>query len=393
MESKRCEKQQELSVSERLYLFVDIFPNNIKLSSSENADGASVGYPVSKLLCEPNWEQTWYHLPVVVNEVSGVSEQSDWKDYKKGYPSFSANKPSGLLPKDPEAPDYDKSHLLSLSPELVFPPNVHKFLKGPVLVKGLAKRPNQGSYESKGKVELGSVPWSKCSELDIQIDKRIVDSEKLIRESQRESLGAHQMLSLMAHRLNQDLDRSNTENWSIDDWRQEISLCSKWTELAMLPTKRAFATASGAELNIKSHIRDKALDQLHGGREERSTKESLRHSHYGSRNLFGPMAKEHLDHLADNNPNREAYLLDNKPKSWFRQGDKAPNPQFKRQNPSYYNTSNKSNKTQRGGSVLSRISHISPSQAAQNNAQRNFWGAQSQKGGLGGQKSKGRRGK
>ena len=54
MESKRCEKQQELSVSEKLYLFVDIFPDNIKLSSSENADGAAVGYPVCKLLCEPN---------------------------------------------------------------------------------------------------------------------------------------------------------------------------------------------------------------------------------------------------------------------------------------------------------------------------------------------------
>ena len=393
MESEHCEKQQELSVSEKLYLFVDIFPDNIKLSSSENADGASVGYPVSKLLCEPNWEQTWYHLPVVVNEVSGVTEQSDWKNYKKGYPSFAANKPSGLLPKDPEAPDYDKSHLLSLSPELVFPPNVHKFLKGPVLVKGLAKRPNQGSYESKGKVELGSVPWSKCSELDIQIDKRIVDSEKLIRESQRESLGSHQMLTLMAQRLKQDLEHPDTKNWSIDDWKQEISLCSKWTELAMLPTKRAFASASGAELNIKSHIRDKALDQLHGGREERSTKESLRHSHYGSRNLFGPMAKEHLDHLADNNPNRESYLLDNKPRSWIRQGEKAPNSQFKRQNPSHYPTSNKSKKTQRGGSVHSRVSHISPSQAALNNAQHYFRGDQSQKGGRGGQKSKWRGGK
>ena len=68
----------------------------------------------------------------------------------------------------------------------------------------------------------------------------------------------------------------------------------------MLPTKRAFAYASGVELNLKSHIRDKALDQFHGGREELSTKESLRHSHFGSHKLFGPVVKEHLDHLADN---------------------------------------------------------------------------------------------
>ena len=56
MESKPWEKQ--VSVSEKLYQFVDYFPDNIKLTNAENADGISVGYPVTKLYCEPNWKQT-----------------------------------------------------------------------------------------------------------------------------------------------------------------------------------------------------------------------------------------------------------------------------------------------------------------------------------------------
>ena len=380
-----------MSVAEKLYQFVDYFPNNVKLCSSENADGVSVGFPVTKLYCEPNWKQTWYHLPVVVNEISGVTEQSDWKEFKKGYPSLTANKPSGLLPKDPDAPSYSKSHLISLSPELVFPTKIDKFLKGPVLVKGLTKNQNQSSFESKGKVEFGSVPWTSSSEVDIHIDKRIVEGEKLIRESQ--SLGSHQMLSLMAQRLRQDLEDPDTKDWSIEDWKQEISFCSKWTELAMLPTKRAFAYASGAELNIKSHIRDKALDQLHGGREELSTKESLRHSHFGSPKLFGPLAKEHLEHLADSNTNRDDYRLSTKPRLGAIQGWKAPNSQVKRHNSFSFATPSKSKMSHKGGSVHSRISNITPSQAAQNIAQRDFRGVRPPRGGpQGGKKSKWRGG-
>ena len=106
-----------------------------------------------------------------------------------------------------------------MSLEVVFPPKVDRFLNGPVLVKGLTKTQNQGSYESRGKVEFGSVPWTSCSDVEIHIDKRIVEGEKLIRESQKEGLSSHQMLGLMAQRMRQDLESTSSEDWSIEDWK------------------------------------------------------------------------------------------------------------------------------------------------------------------------------
>ena len=88
------------------------------------------------------------------------------------------------------------------------------------------------------------------------------------------------------------------------------------------------------------------MNNLDAGREEKSTKERLRYSHFATDKVFGPLAKFQAEFFAHSNPLRNDYLLDDKPiqhvNDW-----KSPNPQVKRPFSSPY-TSVKVSKPQRG---------------------------------------------
>ena len=81
----------------------------------------------------------------------------------------------------------------------------------------------------------------------------------------------------------------------------------------MLPSKRCNSMVSGAQVALKSHIRDKALSNLHAGREGDATKERLRYSHFATDKVFGPLTKTQADLFAHSNPLRNDYQLDIKP--------------------------------------------------------------------------------
>ena len=380
-------RRQLLSLSERLFQFVDIFPENVDVYTPEDSEGLSVGNSCARLVVNPNLKDTWYSNPIKKDEVTNISEQSDWSLHKNYYPSFAqSGNPFNILPRDLSVSNARK-FLMPQSPEFIFPEPLEKFFKGPILVKNLTKTKN--SFESYGKVDLDGGQWNICSDVKIRIDRRIVDCEKLLRLAFREGCGTHQMLGLLAQRLNFNIE--NAEAWSIQDWKDEYTFILKWIELIMLPSKRCNSLVSGAQVALKSHIRDKALSNLHSSREEKSTKERLRHSHFATNKVFGPLAKTQAEFFAHTNPLRLEYQLDDKPIQHWNEW-RAPNPQVKRSYSSPYTTPAKVSKSQRGsfrGAFNApKVSLIPPSQAAQNykaymknsGNQRNFQQAQFQRG-------------
>ena len=385
-------RRQLLSLSERLFQFVEIFPENVDVYTPEDSEGLLVGNACARLVVNPNLKDTWYSNPINEDEVSNVSEQSDWSSHKNYLPSIAqSGNPTNVLPRDLNVCNTRK-FLMPQSLEFIFPESLEKIFKGPILVKNLTKFKN--SFESIGKIDLDGGQWNICSDVKIVIDRRIVDCEKMLRLAFREGCGTHQMLGLLAQRLNFNIE--NAEAWSIEDWKEEYTFILKWIELMLLPSKRCNSLVAGAQVVLKSHIRDKALSNLHAGREEISTKERLRFSHFATNKVFGPLAKTQAEFFAHSNPLRMDYQLDDKPiQHW-----KAPNPQVKRSFSSPYTTPAKVSKPQRGsfkGAVNTpKVSIIPPSQAAQNykaymknsGNQRNFQQAPFQRG-----KNRGGRGK
>ena len=137
----------------------------------------------------------------------------------------------------------------------------------------------------------------------------------------------------------------------------------------MLPSKRCNSMV-GAQVALKSHIRDKALSNLHAGREGDATKERLRYSHFATDKVFGPLTKTQADLFAHSNPLRNDYQLDIKLiQHWNGSDWKAPNSQVKRLGSTSFSPAQVI-KTQgvynQRGVHTPRASNIRPSQAAQN---------------------------
>ena len=391
-------RNQVLNLSERIVQFIDIFPENVEVYTPEDSEGLPVGTSCARLVVTPNLKDTWYKNPIKNEEVTNVPEQSDWSMHKTYFPTIGQRgNPVNVLPRDLNVCNVRK-FLLPQSPEFIFPESLERFLKGPILVKNLTKC-YKNSFESYGRINIEGGLWNMCSDVTIKIDRRIVDTEKMLRVAFREGCGTQQMLGLLAQRMNHNIN--DAETWSIQDWKDEYDFILKWVELAMLPSKKCNSLVAGAEVALKSHIRDKALSNLHAGREEKSTKERLRYSHFATDKVFGPLAKTQAEFFAHSNPLRNEYLFDDKPiqhvNDW-----KSPNPQVKRSFSSPY-TSVKVSKPQRGaykgGFSNPKVSLIPPSQAAQNyksymknsGSQRNFQQAQFQRGRARG--GRGRRGR
>ena len=173
---------QMMNLSERLFQFVEIFPENAEVYVPEDSEGLAVGNASARLVVNPVLKDTWYENPVKDNDVTNVPEQSDWLAHKSYFPSISqSGNPLNVLPKDLSVCNV-RIFLLPQSPEFIFHEHLERFLKGPILVKGLSKSgATKFSQESNGKIDLDGGLWSLCSEVSIKIDRRIVDCEKLLR--------------------------------------------------------------------------------------------------------------------------------------------------------------------------------------------------------------------
>ena len=199
---------------------------------------------------------------------------SNWMDWaaKEGFPNFMTKGPSNVVPKDisggvpkdmlPQGvrvnfANYDKSY--------------ENFLAGPMLVKD-------------GKMLIEGSFCQGPNHIRVDVDKNVVKTEKLSRCGLRESYGVTYMLEMLSERLKEALKQGSA--WDVTS---ELRLAQEWLELVMVTSFRTSAFLQSIQVLSKDSLREEALENLSGNFE---TKKQLRHSHYPTSKVFGPLSAE-----------------------------------------------------------------------------------------------------
>ena len=89
-------------------------------------------------------------------------------------------------------------------------------------------------------------------------------------------------------------------------------LVSEWIDLVRISAFRANAFTSSMQVLLKDSIRNKTLESLNGSFE---TKKELRHSHYATQKIFGPLSAKFEPYLLPSSHSHQKYLLRTVPKN------------------------------------------------------------------------------
>ena len=109
------------------------------------------------------------------------------------------------------------------------------------------------------------------------------------------------MLELLSERLENALKPGS--EW---DPRSELRLVSEWLELVKVSAFRANAFTSSIQVLLKDLIREKTLESLCGSFE---IKKELRHSHYATHKIFGPLSASFEPFVHPSSHSHRKYLL------------------------------------------------------------------------------------
>ena len=269
------EEEPPKKLQEKLAVFKDIFPDNICAIGGKRAYSGNTGSLSYEIQVSPHLKDTWHELPVVDN--SGESEVSNWSERaeKEGLPKLGLKGPVNVVPKD----------LSGSVPKEMLPYGVRvsfskedkayeTFLSGPSLVK-----------DSKMTIEGPFVQGP--TSIRVKADKNVVRSEIFARHGLRESEGVTSMLELLSDRLKEVAKRGSSE-----DLASELKLTHEWVDIVLLSSFRTSAYLQSIQVMTKDSLREEALDNLTGFGGSLETKKNLRHSHYATPKVFGPLSAE-----------------------------------------------------------------------------------------------------
>ena len=203
------------------------------------------------------------------------------------------------------------------------------------------------------------------------------------------------MLKLVLDRLVEVL-KSNSDSW---DFLKETKLTVKWLKLISLNAFRTSSFLSSVHILLKGVIREEALNNLYGHPTAEETKKHLRHSHWASPKLFGPLPSLFIQYLAPFSNAQSKYLLYTEPKKLlsgaaanYGQSFSAPAGYYKRQvNSSWSNSVPKAAKTATAKPLI-----VTPAEALSRTSSqvrgrgRNFRFAPRQRGTRGARRARGR---
>ena len=286
------EEEPPKKLQEKLAVFKDIFPDNICAIGGKRAYSGNTGSLSYEIQVSPHLKDTWHELPVVDN--SGESEVSNWSERaeKEGLPKLGLKGPVNVVPKD----------LSGSVPKEMLPYGVRvsfskedkayeTFLSGPSLVK-----------DSKMIIEGPFVQGP--TSIRVKADKNVVRSEIFARHGLRESEGVTSMLELLSDRLKEVAKRGSSE-----DLASELKLTHEWVDIVLLSSFRTSAYLQSIQVMTKDSLREEALDNLTGFGGSLETKKNLRHSHYATPKVFGPLSAQFEQFVLPSSLTHRSYKL------------------------------------------------------------------------------------
>ena len=109
------------------------------------------------------------------------------------------------------------------------------------------------------------------------------------------------MLEMLSERLKEALKQGSA--W---DASSELKLTQEWLELVMVTSFRTSAFLQSIQVLSKDSLREEALENLSGNFE---TKKQLRHSHYATSKVFGPLSAEFEPFVLPSSLTHRSYKL------------------------------------------------------------------------------------
>ena len=277
-------------MQDKLEVFSQIY-TNILSNNRKRAYSGDTGKSSYVLQATPAINDTWHELPMA-DSSSGVtegSEISNWIKHKDHFPTIKSTGPANVVPCD-----LSEGFAKDMMPKGVnvsfsnYDKNFENFLAAPSLVRD-------------SKVNIEGAYCQGPSQVRVKVDKNVVRSEKLSRHGIREGHGVIFMLELLSERLEKAL-KPDCE-W---DPRIELRLVSEWLELIKVNAFRANSFTSSIQVLMKDLIREKTLESLNGSVE---TKKELRHSHYATHKIFGPLSASFEPFVHPSSHSHRKYLL------------------------------------------------------------------------------------
>ena len=279
-------------LQEKLAVFKDIYPNHIVSVDGKRAFCGPTGSLSYEIQATPYIKDTWHELPVIDSLLeAGKTEVSNWMDRaeKEGFPKLAQKGPTNVVPKD----------ISGGVPKEMLPQGVRvsfdnqdkayeNFLAGPALVKD-------------GKMLIEGSFCQGPSNIKVNVDKNVVKTEKFARCGLRESYGVTYMLEMLLNRLKESMNQGST--W---DQASELKLTQEWLELVLITSFRTSAFLQSIQVLSKDSLREEALDKLYGSFE---TKKNLRHSHYATSKVFGPLSAQFEPFVLPSSLTHKSYKL------------------------------------------------------------------------------------
>ena len=276
-------------------MFRDIYPDHIFSVDGKRAYCGPTGSLSYEIQAAPYVKDTWHELPVIdSSSEAGKTEVSNWMERaeKEGFPKLAQKGPVNVVPKD-----YSGG-----MPKEMLPQGVkvsfskrdkayENFLAGPALVK-----------DSKMLIE-GSFCQGPTS-IKVKADKNVVKTEIFARCALRESFGVTYMLEMLSNRLKEAMKQGSS--W---EPAAELNLAQEWLELVLVTSFRTSAFLQSIQVLSKDSLREEALDKLAGAQSSFETKKNLRHSHYATSKVFGPLSAQFEPFVLPSSLSHKSYKL------------------------------------------------------------------------------------
>ena len=276
---------------EKFKMFMDLFPNDIVTVGDKCAYLGEIGSSKYVLQARPCVDDTWHAVPRVDDSEGGELDNWSVRAEKDGFPKWMPFGSTNIVPKDlssGKAKDMlPKGIKVSFARENK---DYERFLSSPPLVKG--------------KEAFLDGPFMKGPKnVKVSVDNNMVKIEKLSRDGIRESHGVIFMLEMMSEKLKETLAQEAGE-W---DPIAMLKLTHEWLDLTCRTAFRSGAYFQSVHVLAKDSLRKVILEGLWGRPE---TKDNIIHSHYATKEVFGPVSARFEPCILPTSYYHENYKLD-----------------------------------------------------------------------------------
>ena len=276
-----------------------MYPDNIVSVGRKKAFMGKMESLRFELQATPFIEDTWHEQPLVDGSAEdGKKKVSNWSSRveKDHFPKLvQGGSATNAVPKDITGGKAKEMLPTGLKVSFAKEDKAYeKFIDGPPLVKS-------GEVSIEGPFSHGP------THVKVKVDKNTVKAEKFSREALRECFGVTTMLQMLSKRLKRaiegELSSEEGEAW---EPAAELKLTLEWLELVLISSFRTGAFIQSIQVMTKDSLREETLENLYGNHE---TKRNLRHSHYASDNMFGPLSSDFEPYVSPSSLSHEKYKL------------------------------------------------------------------------------------